>query len=710
MRDTRIATLLTGLAVIALGAAVPAAAQQPSAEVLLEQAMHVERVEGNLQRAIELYQRVLREHPTDRVVGAKAQLHIGLCYETLGRTEAQRAYRRVIDQYADRPDEVAVARQRLAGLSRALAGQVRRPTFTRIEIASKPQNGVLSPDGRRLAFVSEGGVWVVPLHGNVDSTVAGEPVRIADVPGAWNFGNVLAWSADGEWIAVNGSESENAVYLVPAGGGEARRIPMPARAGPWSYRLSLSPDGGRLAFTALEPGTAGQEANMFARQVYVVATAGGEPRRLSSGWGSQAAFSPDGEFIAYVGFRERHDLPENAPLPSLPWSGDLWVAPSAGGAPVKLATADGLLIGPVWSPDRRFIAVQGPPGGRGVLEVWVYPVSADASSAGEPIKIALLRRSVGTLAGWTPDGRLGIFMVSESHLALYTVPAAGGKAVQVTPEGVVYYPRFSPDGTRIYLRWVRPNQDPPVRMAYVAATGGDVVEVPWPERPLMSVVPGGGHNISPDGKQIVVSAAELPVDPGHGGDVWTIPMDGGRPTRLTNDRSAERYPCWSPDGQWIAFKEWYERSADEGYTAIFLVPAGGGPVRQVTSEADSVGDGAIAFAPDGRRIAYFSRGAIMTVPTEGRRPEVLVADVRSGRHSQLQWSADGTRIAHNAGGGIWITRLGGGRPEQLRTGLPDGAELGDFGWSPDGEKIVFMASTGGDLEFWLISDFLPRER
>lgn len=708
MRYNGIRVLIAGLAVVALSVAVPAVAQERSAEVLLEQAMHVERVEGNLLRAIELYQRVLTEHPTNRVVGAKAQLHIGICYEALGVNEAQRAYQRVLDRYADHPDEVAVARQRLASLARALAGLHRQPTFTRIEIASKPQNGVLSPDGSRLAFSSDGGVWVVPLHGKVDSTVAGEPVRIAEVPGAWNFGNTLAWSADGKWIAVNGNEKENAVYLVSAGGGEPRRIPMPARGGPWSYRLSLSPDGQRLAYTAIEPGATGQAAQMFARHVYVVPSRGGEPQRMSSGWGSHAAFSTDGAFIAYVGFRERHDLPGNAPLPSLPWSGDLWVTPSAGGAPVKLATADGLLGGPVWSPDRRFIAVQGPLSGRGVLAVWVYPVSADISSAGEPTKITLPQRSVGTLAGWTPKGELGLFMESESHLALYTVPAAGGKAVQVTPEGVVYYPRWSPDGRRVYFRWVRPDLVPSVRMAYVSATGGDVVEVPWPERPLMSVVPGGGHNMSPNGKQIVVSGAELPVAPGHGGDVWTIPMDGGRPTRLTNDRSAERYPCWSPDGRWVAFTDWYERSANEGYQAMFLVPAGGGPVRQITSEADSVGDGAIAFAPDGQRIAYFSRGAIMTVPIEGGQPEVLVADVKSGRHSQLQWSPDGTRIAHNAGGRIWITRLGGGRPEPLSTGLPDVAELGDFGWSPDSEKIVFMASTGGDLEFWLISGFLPQ--
>jgi Tol biopolymer transport system component len=86
---------------------------------------------------------------------------------------------------------------------------------------------------------------------------------------------------------------------------------------------------------------------------------------------------------------------------------------------------------------------------------------------------------------------------------------------------------------------------------------------------------------------------------------------------------------------------------------------------------------------------------------------VLVLEVRHSRHTQLAYSPDGSRIAFNVGGRIWITPLDGGRPEELRTGLADGAELGEFGWSPDGEKIVFMASVGGDYEFWLISDFLP---
>jgi len=686
---------------------------QQTADALYQAALYQEEVQGDLEGAVEIYRRILDEFSDSRAVGAKAQLHMGLCYEKLGLQDALQAYQRVIDDYAEHRDEVTVARQRLASLAQVLAELNRQPTFRKVEIASKPQNGVLSPDGSKLAFVSEGGVWVVPLHGNVDPDIAGEPVRIADVPGVWDLGSMLTWSADGEWIAVNGGDDVydrdvgTDAYVVPVGGGDARVMRLPNRGGgARSYRLSLSPDGQKLAFSALELERSEGES-WRDRYIYVAPTGGGEPQQLSSSWGSNPTFSPDGELIAYVGYPERDTLLESTqPLRPI---GDLWVVPSAGGAPVKLASVDGLLGGPVWSPDGRFIAAQGPtdPRARDDDEIWVYTLSPDASSAEEPTRIVLPRRSTA-LAGWTPQDELGVLIESERLLAIFTVPAFGGKAVQVAPHGIHYYPRWSPDGERIILRWVRLDEDPPVRMAYVPADGGDVVEVPWSGRPFMSRVPGGGHNVSPDGKSIVVSAFREPYRAGgEWGDVWTIPLDGSPPTRLTSDESQEGYPCWSPDGQWVAFTGWHEESEGDGFGAIYMVPAEGGETRRISSASDGVGPGAVAFSPDGERIAFFSNGAITTIPVEGGHPTVLVADVSSGWHSQLAYSPDGSRIAHNAGGKIWITQLDGGVPEELRTGLPEGANLSEFGWSPNGEKIVFMALIGGEPELWLISDFLP---
>jgi Tol biopolymer transport system component len=701
MRPQHVATLVVALA---LTWTAPGYTQQ-TAEELYQAGLYQEEVQGDLERAIASYEGILKDHPESRAVGAKAQLHIGLCYEMLGLSEAQRAYQRVIDDYAEHRDEVTVARQRLASLSRALAELSREPMFRKIEIASKPQNGVLSPDGRELAFVSEGGVWVVPLQGNVDPDIAGEPVLIAEVEGVWGNYGVLAWSADGEWIAVNGeaeASSEGSVHVVPAGGGEPRVLPMPPRGGHvYSYRVSLSPDGQTLAFSALELGSRQESPETHNRYIYVAPVAGGDPEQLTIAWSVLPAFSPDGERVAYVGYRERDDWQEDTGRSR--FDGDLWVVPSVGGTAVKLAHVDGRLRGPVWSPDGKYIAAHHERGeDNDSKEVWVFPLSVDGSSAGDPIRIALPRSSWEMAAGWTPDDELGVFIASESHSAVYTVPAHGGKAVQVTPEGEHNYPRWSSDGDRIYLRsW----DGDGVTMEYVAAAGGDLVEVPVrSERPLVSRIPGGGHSVSPDGRRIVVSAYQEPYDSKEGVDVWTIPLDGGRPTRLTNDGSFEGYPCWSPDGQWIAFTD---EPAEEAFHAIFLIPAQGGEIRQLSVESDSVGGGAIAFSPDGERIAFFSNGTIKTVPVQGGEPEVLLNEVRSSWHSDLAWSPDGEEIAYSIGGAIWVASVDGSQRAELRTSLPENAKHGDFSWSPDGERIAFVTLIGGEAEFWLISKFLP---
>jgi Tol biopolymer transport system component len=589
--------------------------------------------------------------------------------------------------------------------------------FRKIRIPTKPQNGVLSPNGNKLAFMSDDAVWVVPLHGKVDPDIAGEPIRLAEVPGIWAASNMMAWSADGKWIAVYGggnqsdSDEGSVVSVLPVAGGTPRVVRLPEQGGHlWSYRLSLSPDGQMLAFSALELGKPRAEVpDSHDRYIYTIPTAVGKPKQVSSRWARMPSFSPDGRLIAYVDYRKREAWKKNTRRSR--FHGDLWVVPSAGGTPVKLATADGRLRGPVWSPDCKYIAAHHEPGGSNdSKEIWVYPLSPDTSSAGEPKKIALPHSSWNMLAGWTPDNELGVFISTEEQCAIYTVPASGGKAVQITLTEWPYYPRWSPDGERIYFRGAFDKEENKVPILYVPPAGGDPVQVHVrSERRLVSRVPGGGLNVSPDGKKIVFSAYQEPYNPKEGVDVWTIPLDGGLPTRLTNDESSEGYPCWSPDGEWIAFVDHHETSEKEGFYAIYVVPAVGGEARQITSRADSVGSGAIAFSRDGERIAFFSDGSIKTIPIEGGESEMLVAEVKSGRHSQLAYSPDGLKIAHNARGKIWITSLDGGEPQELSTGLPKDAKLSEFSWSPGGEKIAFFGSSGGEAEFLLIENFLPAD-
>src|SRR5690348_14470206 len=58
------------------------------------------------------------------------------------------------------------------------------------------------------------------------------------------------------------------------------------------------------------------------------------------------------------------------------------------------------------------------------------------------------------------------------------------------------------------------------------------------ERTWMSV------DVSPDGKTIVFDLL---------GDIYTLPIGGGRATRVTSGRALDAMPRWSHDGKWIVF-------------------------------------------------------------------------------------------------------------------------------------------------------------
>jgi tricorn protease len=130
---------------------------------------------------------------------------------------------------------------------------------------------------------------------------------------------------------------------------------------------------------------------------------------------------------------------------------------------------------------------------------------------------------------------------------------------------------------------------------------------------------------------------------GYAGDLWTVPREGGRATRLTTGVGIESAPIFSPDGKTIAFTGEYD-----GNTDVFTIPAIGGVPHRVTYHPAV--DIAVGWSPDSKRILFRSnRNAtsrytkIFSVLAEGGVPDALPLPMAY----QGQLSPDASHIAYS---------------------------------------------------------------
>ena len=675
---------------------------QESAKELYEAAVFKKNADGDYQGAIQIFNEILKRFPEDKSIAAKAQLNIGTCYEKLGLKEALKAYQKVIENFPQQHEEVQAAKERVSLLSKALVEEPRKPKFRKIRIPSNPENGVLSPDGKRLAFVSQKSVWTVPIPGNVQPDLAGEPRRLTEPVGAWNKDNSMAWSGDGKWIAFNtrGENAEDGIYVVSSEGGLPKKIPVVPylnRTGFYNYRISLSPKGQRLIFSSRDIESARLMEEKNPSFMYSIPTAGGNAERLTDTWAGELSFSPDGGKIAYAS-------PDY-------WANDeahqgLWLVNSDGTDPVRLADTPGIVRGPVWSPDGDLIAFNHDPRKMNSgEEIWIITLSKSGKASGAPVKIRLPFESHQIISGWTADNKMGLIIMKPIHHAIYTVPATGGKATQVTPDTPdcwASYPKWSLDGDTLYFRWEGGN------IASVPSVGGEPRFVHSQENTgILECTPGAGNGLSPDGKKIVFSAYKKGSRPLEV-SIWTVSVDGKDLTQVSKSPSQDRHPSWSPDGKFIAFSRYEPKANDEFEMNLYLIPSEGGEIRKLTSKPNRVAYASIDWSPDGKHIAYFSRdNTLNLLPAEGGEHRVLADVERVGGHSNLSWSPDGKELAYTSSGRLLVVAVEGGEPREVETGfLKEGVQDFHIDWSPDGKKFVFSAGFGGEYELWLMEDFL----
>ncbi len=699
--------------------------EQQTAEQLYQSGLYKEEIEGDLNAAIKIYETIINKYPGNRSVGAKSYLHIGLCYEKLGLGEAQKAYRKVVDNYPEQKQEVAVARENLNRLL-ASVDVPHKPTFRKINIPTELSGTVkLSPDGKNLLMGADNKLWALPLEGNLGPGFSGTPNQI-DTDGTEVEWAGLFWSYDGKWIAFNEyPETTDSLWIctVPSVGGKPKKVFKPFR-GPRTvnYQISMSPDGKKLAFSSVKADE---------QYIYSIPVEGGNPVKLTDMEAREPVFSPDGKMIAFAADRGigrgEGDL-------------GLWVVPSEGGTPHQVANAI-KATSPVWSPDCKMIAYIDEEQPR----MFIARIEKAGQAIGNPVSIDAPESTsfIKILAGWTPDNKIGILLVTEQESAIYTLPVQGGQAamIQRSPGAFIYQPRWSPDSKQVF--YSAPPEEVNLEgvpwtwriLASVPASGGNGKTVPYDlnDKNIRLFQFGGGHRVSPDGKTMV-AGAWTPEDGSSEyyfpmARIWKLALDGTGSTQITKTKGPfmDTDPCWSSDGEKIAF---IRHKLNKGKTNpipivdadIYMVNSSGGEPELLDSVPGKSFQ-SLVWSPDGKMLACLVQQKespinryiyIKNIKIREKSKFYKVEDDFGVIHTELAWSPDSKRIAFNfnddAKSGIKVMTLSDGSIEEIKTGLTDVDGIVHLDWSPDGERFVFIGSKVGKKEFWFVENFLPVDK
>ncbi|MEP6834928.1 MAG: S41 family peptidase [Gemmatimonas sp.] len=229
-----------------------------------------------------------------------------------------------------------------------------------------------------------------------------------------------------------------------------------------------------------------------------------------------------------------------------------------------------------------------------------------------------------------------------------------------------------------------------------------------PQQPVAAKAALSDPALSPDGKEIAFIA---------GGDIWTVPAEGGIARLLVAHPATESHPVYSPDGQQLAFISMRTGNGD-----IYVLNLATGTLQRRTY--DDARDQLDAWSRDGQWL-YFSSTAgdvggmndIWRVHASGGQPMQVAAD----RYAAEYWSSpapDNKTIAITARGtvsGQWwrhgrshldeselwlVHNIDAGTPTYERLGEAGGAKDAWPQFAPDGQSVYYMSDRDGNENLW----------
>ena len=547
----------------------------------------------------------------------------------------------------------------------------------------------LSPDGTQIVFSMLGDVYAVPAEGGTATMLTSGP--------AWDVRPV--WSPDGRRIAFisDRNGSDQVFVMAPDGAGKVTQVTS-GNAGGLEGLIQAAewmPDSRAVVARSVRyPVNAGEAATPLEI-----------PRAaLLHGNGSN--------LYAFVAERSTPGR-SAAAVKGMSYAMRQWTAGQLQATGQRIERVRARFEAPVVTRDGRWIVYRGmsDDGSADVLRVLDQDDGRDHVLLG-PGKPANWR-SHGQVDGFPTAGRFAassdsrhVFFGYAGRIHRIDLESGASVAIPVVID-VAHCPaptvrnQVRVDHDAVAVRSIRDATMRPDGTALVFSALRKLYTVALPDgepRPFVSQPDGHGQfqpAYSPDGRWIAYAS----WNEKQGGHVWRIPAGGGTPVRLTESAGRYEHPVWSPDGSRVAFigtPDFEKRSrvgkrVAGGY--VHVVPSSGGPVSRLAPQA-WLGHPAV-FIGDGSRILYVpyrdemdTRLILNSIGLESGeiRNEGLDAILPRGETAQAVPSPNGRLLALVKHGNLHLMRCA--------------APIGSAGFSAGDCRQVRITRDGGDDPRW----------
>jgi Tol biopolymer transport system component len=353
------------------------------------------------------------------------------------------------------------------------------------------------------------------------------------------------------------------------------------------------------------------------------------------------------------------------------------------GASRQLTETDG--VQPNWSPHGQRIAFWAIPEGGSQRDIWTIP-----AQGGKPVQVTN-DAAVDWNPVWSPDGRYIYFSSDRAGtLNLWRIRVdeasgepSGAAEPATTPASLAGHMSFSRDGERM-LYVDGKNLSNVSKIEFDAAkeiVKGNPIPVTQGSKPF------GVARPSPDGQWLTFAA--LVQD-----DIYISKADGTGLRNLTSDSFRDRVPRWAPDGRTILF--YSDRSG--GKYQIWSINVDGSGLKQITDTATNVLYPLIS--PDGLRLIFsdYEKTSFMMRTDKAWKDQTIVTlpamDSFGSYLVPSDWSADGKWAAGT------LRRPGAGAVPGIYIYSPESngyKQLTSYGgiplWLNDNRRILFSNGT-----------------